>query len=210
MDHALGARLGAEAPAHGLHHHAHLVFLESQGLRQLALDVPHALGGLVDGEPLAVPLRDAAAGLDVDVVLRRQREVALADQVRLGQSAVDVAALAHVDRLLHVSFTGPLDVQDRHPRGVRLHGLARGERGGEHVVLHLDQAQGLGGDVDGLHRDFLTGVGDVTREAGLRDHVPVGVPALGVLAGEHRVHPGQGGGARGIHPADARVRVRGP
>ena len=208
----LRARLGAEAAAHALHDDPHLVLLEPERLRELALDVPHALRGLVDGEPRAVPLRDAAAGLDVDVVLGRQRVAALADQVRLGESTLDVAALAHVDRLLDVALRGAARRPGPARAGRPGFMASRGVRAAGSTSYSTSmRPRACDRDVDGLrgdHRDLLTGVGDVRRERGLGDHVPVGVPARGVLAGEHRVHAGQGGRARRVHAADARVRVR--
>ena len=131
--------------------HPHLVVGQPQRLRELELDVPDALGGFVDGQPLAVPVGDAAAGLDVDVELRRHLVDALDDHVGLGEAALEVAGLPAILGALHVALAHLLDVEHGHEGRARLHGLARGGDRGQDFVLDLDEAEGLAREVEVAH-----------------------------------------------------------
>ncbi len=111
---AVDSGLRAEAPAHELADHPHLVLGQRQRLRELVADHPDGLRREVDVDPVAAPLADALMGLHRVVVERLRRVVGLDDRVGLGEPALVVAALV-VARLgdERPAFDGHLRVQQR-------------------------------------------------------------------------------------------------
>ena len=138
--------------------------------------------------------------------LRHALEAVLDDDVRLGEGALDVAAL-DVDGHGDVARLALVD-----ERRAFQHRLLRVEDGRELLPLHLDEIERLLGDalIDGGDRRHL--FADV---AGLFHGKRVlvreeGAPALldRVLRRHHRPHPAQLLRLGGIDPHDPRVGVR--
>ena len=122
--------LGAEAAAHELADHPHLVLRQAEALGQVAAEPPDVLSRDVDVEAVAAPLADALVRLERVVVQRLGRVLGLDDGLRLGEAPLVVATLvaarlldqrAALDRLVGVEqrlelLPLDLDQLDRGPR----------------------------------------------------------------------------------------------
>ena len=93
QDVVAGAVLRAEAAAHELADDANPVLRQPERLGELAPNAPDVLRRDVDVEPVAAPLADALVRLERVVVERLGAVVGLDDGVRLGEAALEVAAL---------------------------------------------------------------------------------------------------------------------
>ena len=134
------AGLGAEAAAHELADHAHLVLRQAEGLGEVAADAPDVLGRDVDVEAVASPLADALVRLERIVVERLRRVLGLDDGVGLGEPLLVVASLvaarlldhgAARDRLVGVQQRlelVPLDLDQLERRPCLLQRLGRDSR----------------------------------------------------------------------------------
>ncbi|MNK95796.1 hypothetical protein D3C87_1160520 [compost metagenome] len=203
--------LGAEAAAHVVHQHAHLVQRQAQ---HLGHDPAHHEGGL-GGDPygqvaVAVPL----AGQHVRFHVGRRGAPALVDafedEVGLGEAALHIAPLDPHRRQYEVAAGRAVVDQ----RGAGRGGIVHGEHGGQWLVFDLDQLHGARGDLlaDGGHgghafapvahlvvEDVLV-AGD---RGGARVRRARVQHARHVLMGEHGLHAGQRQCGRGVDAADA-------
>jgi hypothetical protein len=208
--------LGAEAPAEERHDHADVGLGHLQGLGHTgSRRVGHLRRG-PDGDLVALPLRDDGARLDRDALRRVGDIAALDDDVggrhrRVGVPLDDRVIRHRVavrDDVLVLVVGREIGMDERGPRLHRL--LEIGDRG-QRLVVDLDQAGGLGGDLGRERRD--TG-DDLALEAHdvLGEQVSIlheGAEAhVGQLVLRHdRDDAGQGARLRGVDAQDARVRV---
>jgi hypothetical protein len=148
-----GPVLRAEAAAHELAHDAHVVGVQPELPRERVADAPDELRGDPDVELLvAAPLADRLVSLHRVVEDGLRAVLGLDDHVRVGQAALEVAALV-APRLLD-----ELAASDR---------LVRVEQRLELLPLDLDQLQRLArlpGGVRGDGGDRLTRVRRLVRE----------------------------------------------
>ena len=221
--HGPPARGQAHGGRQGLHHHVLLVAEaaadvglddlhpapgQAQGLGHDAPDDVGDLGGGVHHHP-AVGVHEGvgAHGLDVAVLDDAGLVVALEDDFRILELGFHVSKL---DPEGADDVARPVLVEEG---GALLHGVLGGEHVGQHLVLDLDEVQGL------LRREQVLGHhrrDGIAHEAGLVGEdqpvldIPVpgiqgpGVPRRGELdlrqvrGGQYRHHAGQGLGLGGI------------
>ena len=168
-------------------------------------------------------------GFDVTLVDHAEGELAVDDQISLGESGVDVANFVeHFGRNIAGLFGGRavgfggVEVLDD-DRGVRLHRVPDLEDRVEHFVLDVDQLEGLGGDMRVGGRHGGDGVAVVVNLAA-REHVGAlefkrktgRFAAAGELvarvgeggAGNDCANTVQGLGAAGVDADDAGMGVR--
>ena len=175
----------------------------------------------------ARPVREAGLGLDVRLVDRRGPVVLLHDLVGLGEARVEIADLEadpfrDVRRALGGGVHPARDHVIEQQRGVLGHRLLHVDDVRQHLVVHVDESQRpvRDGDADRGHRghrmalvERLLARHDVAGDVPEVDRQPLGARVCEgmvgqVRAGDHRLHPRQGRGPRGVDGADAGVRVR--
>ena len=88
-------KLGAEAAAHVVADDPHVRQRQAHGPGHALLDAVHALGGIPDGEPVAVPSRHGTVWLHRRVNLTFCPIGAFHHDVGVGESGSEVAAFAH-------------------------------------------------------------------------------------------------------------------
>ena len=152
--HVIG-ELAAEAAADFGGDDADVRDRDAEHLADLVADAEVALGAAVDFEgAVGAPEGGGVVGFDVALVDGGGAEVAFHDQVGGGEAGVDVAffqddVLGDVARGVGEGAGGlhaQVGVQDGRARGAGGFGV---EDGVENLVLDVDQAQGLGGDMCG-------------------------------------------------------------
>ena len=178
--------LGAEAAAHELADHTHLVLRQAELRGQVAAEAPDVLRRHVDVEAVAPPLADALVCLERVVVQRLRCVLGLDDRVRLGEPALVVTALV-VDRLL----------EQRAARD----GLVRVEQRLEHLPFDLDELRRGARLCERLR-------GDAGDGAALEVHVLVDPPDL--AGADDREHAGCRRRCAEVDPLDVRPGVRAP
>ena len=218
--------------------HADLRDGVAQQLRELVAHAEVRLGADPDVD-LAVlaPQRCAVVRLDVALVVHRRVELALEDDVRLGEAGVEVA-LCELDALRDVGgavavLLGALGAEEAEDllgrdalvddRRVFRHRVLHVHHRLEHLVLDLDEVEGVLGDVGVVRGDGGHGVAAVERLVGGEDVVEHPARAGGlafaheqlgvvlpreVLVRDDRRHARQRRGLRRVDRDNARVRVR--
>ena len=221
--------LAAEAAAELGRRHLHLRDVHRQQLGDLGPHHEVALRRGPDlGDAAVGVVRDRGLRLDVALVRRLGAELALDDDVGLGETGVDVAELGgqhgrEVRRLGRRRRDALGDLVLVQQRRVGGHRLLDVDDVRQHLVLDLDQLQralgdqlrGGGDGSDGVavvqhllaRHHAARHVAEVDHEfaRGGNQHGHVGE----VIAGDHGLDAGQLLGGRGVDALDARVRMPG-
>ena len=214
-----GSNLPAEAAADLLRRQDDLRLWNAERVGRAVTDFHGPLRAAPDVDAtVLIPVHRRVLGLDVPLMHRRGVEGPLDDEVGLGEPLFHIA-LHVVDVLLDVRRSvavfavvlgAVLLVEDRSVVRKTLRG---GHRGGQHLVLHLDEGQRLLCVVDGVRRD--PGYGMALVEHLLARHQRLAqvlvLPVLReVRGGRYRSHARMGLGLARVDRLDDRVRVRTP
>jgi len=152
--------LGSEAAAHVVADHAHVRQRQAHRAGHGLLDAVHALGGVPDGEPVAVPFGHRAVRLHGCVDLVWCSEGVLDHHVGLGEAGFEVAALANAGLTNQIAAI-------LNGRRCRIEGLVVIDDERQNLVLDLDRPDGVDGLERGLcsdHRHLLALVAAVGIE----------------------------------------------
>jgi len=125
-------QLGAECAANIVADHAHVVVRHvHRPCKRKHAGVIHSLGGIPDGDFIAVPFHNRAVGLESRMHLRAGGKGFLENKVRFGESFLDAAAFGW-----HGLARGIAGFKKF--RRIRLGGRIRINNKGENLVLDLD------------------------------------------------------------------------